>query len=40
MDHATNFIYAMYPNPKTSAPGFQRPAIKIDLNPRFNEDWL
>ena len=39
MDYANNHIYAMYPNPVTKAPGFQRPAIKIDLNPHFNEKW-
>ena len=39
MDYATNHIYAMYPNPVTKQPGFQRPAIKIDLNPHFNEKW-
>jgi len=39
MDFANNHIYCMYPNPVTHAPGFQRPAIKIDLTPRFNENW-
>jgi len=39
MDYATNHIYAMYPNPVSQQPGYQRPAIKIDLNPRFNEQW-
>ena len=39
MDYAHNHIYAMYPNPVTKQPGFQRPAIKIDLNPHFNEKW-
>jgi hypothetical protein len=37
MDHATDTIYAMYPNPVTHAPGFQRPAIKIELGPYFRE---
>ncbi len=35
MDFSNDHIYAMYPNPKTQAPGFQRPPIKIDLGPRF-----
>ena len=39
MDYANNHIYAMYPNPVTKQPGYQRPAIKIDLNPHFNEKW-
>lgn len=39
MDFATNFIYAMYPNPTTTEPGYTRPAVKIDLNPRFEEVW-
>jgi len=37
MDFATNHIYAMYPNPVTQTVGYNRPAIKIDLTPRFNE---
>ena len=37
MDFANDVIYANYPNPKTCAPGFQRPTIKINLGPRFNE---
>jgi len=36
MDFSNNHIYAMYPNPTTCAPGYQRPAVKIDLTPRFN----
>jgi len=39
MDYSNDHIYAMYPNPKTKVPGFQRPAVKIDLAPRFNEEW-
>lgn len=39
MDYANNHIYAQYPNPATKSPGFQRPAIKIDLNPRFAEKF-
>lgn len=40
MDHANDIIYAMYPNPITKAPGFQRPTIKIDLSQFFTEyDW-
>ena len=39
MDFSNNHIYAMYPNPVTQQPGFQRPPIKIDLTPRFNEQW-
>ena len=37
MDFSNDHIYAMYPNPVTQAPGFQRPAVKIDLGPRFKE---
>lgn len=37
MDFQNDIIYANYPNPETCAPGFQRPTIKINLNPRFNE---
>lgn len=36
-DFENNVLYAMYPNPVSKAPGFQRPTIKVDLNPRFNE---
>jgi hypothetical protein len=39
MDFATNHIYAMYPNPVTQDKGYTRPVIKIDLTPRFNEQW-
>lgn len=39
MDHANDHIYAMYPNPVTMEPGYTRPAVKIDLKPRFNEQW-
>jgi len=39
MDFSNNNIYAMYPNPATSTPGYQRPAVRIDLTPRFNEVW-
>jgi len=35
MDFSNDHIYAMYPNPVTQTPGFQRPPIKIDLGPRF-----
>lgn len=31
MDFAHNTIYCAYPNPKTQAPGFQRPAVKINM---------
>lgn len=39
MDYSNNHIYAMYPNPATHERGYNRPAIKIDLNPHFNEQW-
>ncbi len=39
MDYEHNHIYAMYPNPVTTTPGWTRPAVRIDLNPRFNEKW-
>ncbi len=39
MDYANNHIYAMYPNPVTCEKGYKRPAVKIDLTPRFEEKW-
>lgn len=36
-DHNSDTIYAMYPNPVTKAPGFQRPTLKVELGPRFQE---
>lgn len=39
MDFATNHIYAMYPNPVTQEKGYNRPVIRIDMTPRFNEQW-
>lgn len=39
MDFSNNNIYAMYPNPVTHEPGYQRPAIRIDLSPHFAEKW-
>ena len=39
MDYENNHIYAMYPNPVSQHPGYTRPAVKIDLNPRFEEKW-
>jgi len=36
MDYDTNTLYSMYPNPKTSNPGYNCPAIKLDLNPFFS----
>lgn len=39
MDFSNNHIYAMYPNPVTKAKGYTRPAVKIDLTPRFEEKW-
>ena len=37
MDHESDTIYAMYPNPVTKAPGFQRPTIKIELSQYFKQ---
>jgi hypothetical protein len=39
MDYANNHIYAMYPSPVLMTPGWTRPAVRIDLNPRFQEKW-
>jgi len=36
MDHEHDIVYAMYPNPVTKEPGYQRPPVMIDLKPRFN----
>jgi len=39
MDFNTNIIYCQYPEPVSQAPGFQRPSVKIDLNPFFSGMW-
>jgi len=31
MDYFHNTIYAQYPNSITMAPGFQRPAVKVNM---------
>jgi len=36
-DYATHTIYAAYPDPKTSVPGYFRPFVEIDLKPFFFE---
>ena len=39
MDFSNNHIYAMYPNLVSNTPGWSRPAVRIDLTPRFEEKW-
>lgn len=39
MDYAHNTIYCQYPNPVTQTPGFQRPAVKIEMDQFFNQKW-
>lgn len=36
MDYATDILYCMYPNPKTYNPGYNAPAIQIELGTFFN----
>ena len=39
MDFETNTVYCQYPEPVSQAPGFQRPSVKINLEPFFSGYW-